>query len=172
LALRRELANALGGEADLTPQQRKLIDMAARASALLDHVNAWLFQQRRGGRSQHTLSPILLLLAGNGSRARRGCGRFCQQCLAQRAARLSIQNSEIADLPFRGRSLGSYLLDYCRNAIAHIKRKPGRARLNLDIREERRRFAISNWIVKAFAEHYIRTRLALTEYIYITDRSI
>ncbi|PYN40705.1 MAG: hypothetical protein DMD95_21100 [Candidatus Rokuibacteriota bacterium] len=46
LALRRELANALGGEADLTPQRRKLIDMAARASLLLDHVDAWLFQQR------------------------------------------------------------------------------------------------------------------------------
>ena len=47
LALRRELANTLGGEAHLTPQQRKLIDMAARASLLLDHVDAWLFQQPR-----------------------------------------------------------------------------------------------------------------------------
>jgi len=46
LALRRELANSLGGEADLTPQRRKLIDLAARASALLDHVDAWLFRQR------------------------------------------------------------------------------------------------------------------------------
>ena len=61
LALRRELANALGGEADLTPQQRKLIDMAARASALLDHVDAWLFQQRSlvNARAK-TLLPILV----------------------------------------------------------------------------------------------------------------
>ena len=60
LALRRELANALGGEADLTPQQRKLIDMAARASAMLDHVDAWLFQQRSlvNARAK-TLLPIL-----------------------------------------------------------------------------------------------------------------
>jgi hypothetical protein len=47
LALRRELANSLGGEAHLPPQQRKRIDLAARASLLLDHVDAWLFQQPR-----------------------------------------------------------------------------------------------------------------------------
>ena len=61
LALRRELANALGGEADLTPQQRKLIDMAARASALLDHVDAWLFLQRSLVNARaRTLLPILV----------------------------------------------------------------------------------------------------------------
>src|SRR5438445_11960274 len=61
LALRRELANALGGEADLTPQRRKLIDMAARASLLLDHVDAWLFRQRSlvNARAK-TLLPILV----------------------------------------------------------------------------------------------------------------
>jgi hypothetical protein len=61
LALRRELANALGGEANLTPHQRKLTDMAARASALLDHVDAWLFQQPRlvNARAK-TLLPILV----------------------------------------------------------------------------------------------------------------
>jgi hypothetical protein len=61
LAFRRELANSLGGEADLTPQQRKLIDMAARASLLLDSVDAWLFQQPRlvNARAK-TLLPILV----------------------------------------------------------------------------------------------------------------
>src|SRR5439155_15193579 len=61
LALRCELANALGGEASLTPQQRKLIDMAARASLLLDHVDNWLFQQRSlvNARAK-TLLPILV----------------------------------------------------------------------------------------------------------------
>ena len=43
LALKSELANAVGGEADLTPQVRKLIDLVARASLLLDHIDAWLF---------------------------------------------------------------------------------------------------------------------------------
>src|SRR5215475_7885402 len=34
LAFKHELIAALGGEADLSPQRRKLIDMAARASLL------------------------------------------------------------------------------------------------------------------------------------------
>jgi hypothetical protein len=61
LALRSELANAVGGEAHLTPQVRKLIDLAARASALLDHVDAWLFQQRSlvNARAK-TLLPVLV----------------------------------------------------------------------------------------------------------------
>ena len=61
LALRRELANALGGESNLSPQRRKLIDMAARASLLLDHVDAWLFQQRSlvNARAK-TLLPVLV----------------------------------------------------------------------------------------------------------------
>src|SRR5207245_1390990 len=60
-----------------------------------------------------------------------------------------------------------YRLDDCRNAIAHSRRRPGRAGLNLDVREERSRFARSTWVVQAFAQHYIRTRLALTEYVYL-----
>jgi hypothetical protein len=61
LALRRELANAVGGEADLTPQVRKLIDLVARASLLLDHIDAWLFQQPRlvNARAK-TVLPILV----------------------------------------------------------------------------------------------------------------
>ena len=60
LALRRELENAVAGEADLTPQQRKLLDLAARASLLLDHIDAWLFQQPRlvNARAK-TVLPVL-----------------------------------------------------------------------------------------------------------------
>ena len=47
LAFKHELIAALGGEAGLSPQRRKLIDLAARASLLLDHVDAWLFEQPR-----------------------------------------------------------------------------------------------------------------------------
>ena len=37
LAFKNELIAALGGEAGLSPQRRKLIDLAARASLLLPH---------------------------------------------------------------------------------------------------------------------------------------
>lgn len=46
LAFRSELIAALGGEAELSPQRRRLVDMAARAALLLDHVDAWLVAQR------------------------------------------------------------------------------------------------------------------------------
>src|SRR5262249_7275843 len=61
LAFKQELIAALGGEAQLSPQRRKLIDMAARASLLLDHIDAWLFQQRSlvNARAK-TLLPVLV----------------------------------------------------------------------------------------------------------------
>ncbi len=46
LAFRSDLIAALGGEADLSPQRRRLVDMAARAALLLDHVDGWLVGQR------------------------------------------------------------------------------------------------------------------------------
>ena len=45
MAFRREVASALGGEDHLSPQRRKLIDMAARAALFLDHLDGWLTQQ-------------------------------------------------------------------------------------------------------------------------------
>jgi len=61
LAFKHELIAALGGEAQLSPQRRKLIDMAARASLLLDHVDGWLVEQRRliNARAK-TLLPVLI----------------------------------------------------------------------------------------------------------------
>jgi len=61
LAFKHELIAALGGEAGLSPQRRKLIDLAARASLLLDHIDAWLFQQRSlvNARAK-TLLPVLV----------------------------------------------------------------------------------------------------------------
>src|SRR5262245_2417144 len=61
LAFKQELIAALGGEAQLSPQRRKLIDLAARASLLLDHVDAWLFQQRSLVNARaRTLLPVLV----------------------------------------------------------------------------------------------------------------
>ncbi len=45
MAFRRELVSALGGEADLSPQRRKLVDMASRAALLLDHIDGWIMAQ-------------------------------------------------------------------------------------------------------------------------------
>jgi hypothetical protein len=46
LAFRRELIAAQGGDTALSPQRRRLTDMAVRAALLLDHVDAWVLGQR------------------------------------------------------------------------------------------------------------------------------
>ena len=73
------------------------------------------------------------------------------------------------DLPWRDinqlglgtRSLGNYLWEDCRSAIAHIKRKPGRVAFKFDLAMESRRLAISTRIVSSLARIYISERLML-----------
>jgi len=61
LAFRDELVEALGGDAKLSPQQRKLIDLAARTSLYLDHLDAWLTEQKTLiNRRSRSVLPVLL----------------------------------------------------------------------------------------------------------------
>jgi hypothetical protein len=46
IAFKRELISALGGEADLSPQRRQLVDLAVRTKLPLDAVDAWVLEQR------------------------------------------------------------------------------------------------------------------------------
>lgn len=81
--------------------------------------------------------------------------------------KLRLFRRDIARLPLGGRSLGEYLSDDCRHAIAHIKRRPGKKKLELDWPEERTRLAVSTRIVKAFAEFYIRDFLKLESRLFL-----
>jgi hypothetical protein len=96
---------------------------------------------------------------------------FVNRTWRRERQRLNLQPQEIREieekLALRGRSLGDYLLDDCRNAIAHIKRRPGKAKLDLDVRGVRDRLSQSTRIVREFAAHYIRTRLLLTEHVFL-----
>jgi len=61
VALRDELVAALGGHAELSPQRRKLVDLVARASLYLDHLDAWLAaQQTLINRRSRSVVPVLL----------------------------------------------------------------------------------------------------------------
>jgi hypothetical protein len=61
LDFKRDLISALGGEADLSPQRRRLIDMAARADVLLSHVDAWIMEQTSVVNSwSRTLAPVVV----------------------------------------------------------------------------------------------------------------
>ena len=59
-AFKRELVTALGGDADFSPQRRRLVEMTVRAALLLDHVDAWLFEQESlVNKRTRTLLPVL-----------------------------------------------------------------------------------------------------------------
>ena len=61
LAYRDDLLAALGGSADLSPQRRKLVDLAARASLYLDHLDGWLTEQPTLiNRRSRSVLPVLL----------------------------------------------------------------------------------------------------------------
>ncbi len=61
LAFRDELVAALGGDTELSPQRRKLVDLATRASLYLDHLDAWLAgQQTLVNRRSRSVLPVLL----------------------------------------------------------------------------------------------------------------
>ncbi len=61
LAFRDELIAALGGDTEVSPQQRKLVDLAARASLYLDHIDAWLAGQKTlVNRRSRSVLPVLL----------------------------------------------------------------------------------------------------------------
>src|SRR5262249_25469322 len=61
LAFRDELVVALGGDPELSPQQRKLIDLAARASLYLDPLDGWLTEQKTLiNRRSRSVLPVLL----------------------------------------------------------------------------------------------------------------
>jgi hypothetical protein len=60
MAFKRELVAALGGEDELSPQRRRLVDLAVRASILIDHVDVWLLEQRSLVNARtRTLVPVL-----------------------------------------------------------------------------------------------------------------
>ena len=61
LAFRGELVAALGGDAELSPQRRKLVDLTTRAALYLDHLDGWLAaQQTLVNRRSRSVLPVLL----------------------------------------------------------------------------------------------------------------
>jgi len=81
--------------------------------------------------------------------------------LCCRLPRPDVPWRDIDQLSLGSRSLGEYLYEDCRNAIAHIKRWPGRATLKFDLAMESRRLAISTRLVESLARLYILERLKL-----------
>lgn len=85
--------------------------------------------------------------------------------------RLYIPQENIKLLQIGNKSIGYYLYDDCRNAIAHIMRKPKKKTLKLDVPEERRRIILSTRVIKEFAKFYIINELQLKRKMYLVRKN-
>jgi hypothetical protein len=92
---------------------------------------------------------------------------FINKTFRRNLAKLHIHDENLSKLPLNGRTLGDYLLDDCRHAIAHLKRKPGQTKLDVDDPVDRMRLAHSVRVVEAFAEYFIRENLKLNKAVFL-----
>ncbi len=92
---------------------------------------------------------------------------FINKTFRRNPAKLHIRDEDLSKLPLDGRTLGNYLLDDCRHAIAHLKRKPGQTELDVDDPVDRIRLAHSVRVVVAFAEYFIRENLKLNKTVFL-----
>jgi hypothetical protein len=96
---------------------------------------------------------------------------FVNKTLSRQSSHLGYSRDDLARLPLAGRSLGKYLLDNCRHAIAHIRRKPGAKTIDFDQLEDRVRIVLSTRVVREFARFYIREVLNLSEKLYLVRQT-
>lgn len=86
--------------------------------------------------------------------------------------KIHFEKEDINNLPLKGKSLGHYLYDDCRNTIAHIMRKGGgKTRLKLDTPEENIRISRSTNIIRGFARFYIIDKLKLQKKMYLVRKN-
>lgn len=74
-------------------------------------------------------------------------------------------HKEVLALPLSSRGVGHYFNDHCRNAIGHVRRDPGRPEIDLDSPEDRLRIREAAYVVRLFAQEFIRDDLQLTRRI-------
>jgi hypothetical protein len=96
---------------------------------------------------------------------------FINKTLTRDRRHLRFSQSDLDSLPLASRSLGNYLLDDCRHAIAHIKRKPGKKTVDIDGWKERVRIIQSTRVIEAFARFYIGKILGLSDNLYLVRRT-
>lgn len=81
-----------------------------------------------------------------------------------------VSKDEVQSLPLNNKTIGYYLYDDCRNAIAHIKRNKGKVKLVLDSANDNKRINVSLGIVKKFAKFYIADQLKLQKSLYLVRK--
>lgn len=84
--------------------------------------------------------------------------------------KLHIPKQDLSRLPVGNLSVGNYMYDDCRNAIAHITRLAGRKRLEVDDLDDQERFYISARVMEGIARFYIKHELGLDRRLYLVRK--
>jgi hypothetical protein len=87
---------------------------------------------------------------------------FIENVMKNSRHHVPLEQSWFDRLPLKGRSIGKYLKDDCRHAVAHIKRFAGIENLDLDDWKVQLRFTISVTVARALAEAFIRHHLGMS----------
>jgi hypothetical protein len=92
---------------------------------------------------------------------------FVEKTFRKHRQKLRVMSSDVSNLRLGSQSLGFYMVNACRNAIAHVTSRRRKTPLELDNLDERVRLYYSVQVIKAFAEVFIRDRLNLAESLYL-----
>ena len=85
--------------------------------------------------------------------------------------KVHVAKEDLTRLDLGKQTLGEYLYDDCRNAIAHIERPPRKKELEIDDLDDLERIYISTRIIEEFARYYIKSELGLTEKLYLAKKT-
>jgi hypothetical protein len=95
---------------------------------------------------------------------------FVDKAFRRQRAKLRLHEDDLAEIPLNGRTLGKYLSDDCRDAIAHLRRRQGSRSIDLDDPLDRRRLTHSARIVESFAELFISEQLRLNKAVFLRQQ--
>ncbi len=82
-----------------------------------------------------------------------------------------VPKEDLTRLHLGKQTLGEYLYDDCRNAIAHIERVPGKKELEIDDLDDLERIYISTRVIEDFAKYYVKSELGLTEKLHLAKKT-
>lgn len=82
-----------------------------------------------------------------------------------------INPRDLQSLGIGGKSIGDYLQDDCRDAIAHIKRRPGKTALRFDNQDETTRMSVSARVAETFAKFYVKNELQLNKRMFLVRKN-
>lgn len=95
---------------------------------------------------------------------------YIDQVFKRQRRHLRLTAEDLANLPLGDKSMGTYLREDCRNAIAHVRGNEGRPPLDPDNLGDRVRITYGVRAIRALAQFYISDKLGLRDPLYLVQR--